>query len=154
MAIFRGACGPKQHLYVEIELRPADGQLAGPGARASVRGLAILDTGAQVSLISTFAIQDLGLISQADGRLIGVTGIAETRSAYDLVVDLIGNFSNDPPRLIGDCVEMLEDPRSHAATFGGMEIALLGMDVMAGHLLSLNGAGEFVFECLPVRSVP
>jgi Retroviral aspartyl protease len=149
MATFQAACFGNKLLFVEIELRASGLQPVLAGARPSMKGLALVDTGATVSLIKSSAVDELGLISEGTAPLDGVTGQTEHRNTYDVTIVLLGNTDPNPPSTLGLVVDMLEDPRAGAVTFAGEEIALIGMDVLSKHQLTVDGGSRmFELRCL------
>lgn len=132
MSVFVGALSDRLHVPISVRPNFASFQKQGPGADL-IEGAALVDTGAEVSMISRKCADDLGLVSKKVEPIIGISGNEEDRHIYCVSFKLVCNRLPQDIDL-GHAIHVYEDISTRRKVpIDGRDfdtIALIGMDIL------------------------
>ncbi len=160
MRHFEGRCGNSLRPLVHVRIRAArDNWLPRSLQHREIEGLAMLDTGSDVSGLSQQAVDDLGLGygPPVEITIRGVTGKPEKRIAFSFSASLVANTSSLGVQTISGSITAAVPKFEQEGNMSGLPvIALFGMDVLSRCTVYLDGpASRLVFsvENLPLAPV-
>ena len=140
MATVSGRCSVTERPFVLVRLSAGVRQPGESGR--NVLGLALLDTGAEVSAISVGSAEHLALTTRST-KPVEWSGSEWDAPLYKLKIGLVTGPSE---AMLGNAIEMVEVTFRGAPQLTGFEVvAILGIDVIAKFRFNIDGPAN-IFE--------
>lgn len=140
MSRFEGALASSRP-FVVVAVQAATGQDCDELAPARVQGIALIDTGAELSGIARWAADQLALITNATTPIATATGCADL-PRYSVRIEILFNSPTET-RLIADNATVFEDRTKWQAQLTGFDVAaIIGMDLLAQGILTVDGPSD------------
>ena len=140
MALFEGALASSRP-FIVVEIQAAGGQMCEAAKVSRLQGLALVDTGAEMSAATQRAAEQLGMVTNDTADVATATNRTDL-PAYCIRLDVQFNRPSEC-RMLDSSVRVFEDQTPWAPQMTGLEVvAIIGMDLLALCSLRLDGPND------------